>query len=153
MSAVEVFARRLKGLIVAIYKVPAVYVVYEAIAIIVNAVAGGLSRVHPGIRSQVLVLKINSCVQHHSNDVVAARGDVPRLSSIDAWHVPGITGLATQVGQPPHLIKERVAGNRFRSVDKVIGLGVFYARVFLRAAHGVFNRDASVEMDQLDPRM
>src|SRR5438132_13205375 len=102
MCTVAEFGSGTEGLVVAIKKVPAVYVVDKTVAIIVNAFAGNLSRVHPCISSQVFMLKVNSCVQHHAHDVVAACRDVPRRRPSDAWPVRGARGPVTRVRRPPH---------------------------------------------------
>src|SRR5712692_3862010 len=108
-------------------------------------------RIYPCVCSQVLVLKLDAGVQYCGDNGVAALSDVPCLGRDDARSLLiRTTESAPSTEQPPHLAKERIVWNCVHRIDKIVGLGVFNARIFLRAAHGFFYRQTAVEMNQLN---
>src|SRR5262249_24139846 len=91
-------------------EVPAVDVVDEAVAVVVDAVAGDLARVGPDVGGEVGVVVVDAGVDDRDDDA-AARGDgVPRLGGVDVG-VGDAAGLPGVVQAP-----ERAVG-----VPRVVG--------------------------------
>src|SRR6185503_20355506 len=63
--------------IVAFDQIPTVDIVNESVAIIVNAVAGNLARVHPCVRREVRVREVYARVYYGNHKIVAARSNIP----------------------------------------------------------------------------
>ena len=73
--------------IVVLMKVPTMNIVYEAIAIVIDAVAWDLAGVCPNVVAQILVIDINATIQHADHDRAAARRNVPRLLRLNKIEV------------------------------------------------------------------
>src|SRR6185436_12972709 len=97
VRAVEILRGRFKGLIGAVEKIPAVYVIDKTIAVVIDTVPGKLSRVHPGVGGKVFVLKLDSRVQDYRNYIIAAGRDIPRASGVDVGAIkPGAAKRAAR---------------------------------------------------------
>ncbi len=113
----------IKDACVIVRKVPAIYVVDESVAVVVNVVAWSLCSVGPNIVVQVLVINVDSGVDNSDYNAAAACRDGPRL--LGANVVAGESGLSAKtnalpgVVEPPHFRISRIVGNDQRSADEV----------------------------------
>src|SRR5205085_11006363 len=64
-------------------EIPTMYVVNEAVTVVVNAIACDLARIHPDVGSKVWMIDVHAGVNHADGDVAAARRDVPSLLGTD----------------------------------------------------------------------
>ena len=129
------------GLRVAVDEVPAVDVVDEAVAVVVEAVrvaAGArLARVRPQVGAEVRVRRVDPGVDHGDGHLRRAGRHVPRLGRADGAHVP-------LVGE------QRVVRHRGLA-DHMIGLGVDHADHALEVSDGSADADAGLGVDELEP--
>ena len=128
------------GLRVAVDEVPAVDVVDEPVAVVVEAVrvaAGArLARVRPQVGAEVRVRRVDPGVDHGHRHLRGPGRDVPRLGRADGAHVP-------LVGE------QRVVRHRGLA-DHVIGLGVDHAVQTLEVSDGGADADAGLGVDELE---
>ena len=80
MRAVVVVVHRVA---VVVRKVVSVNVVHEAVAVVIDAVAGNLARIGPDVGGQVGMAVVDAGVDHAHNDRAAARRDIPSLWGVD----------------------------------------------------------------------
>jgi hypothetical protein len=116
---------------VAVVEVPAVHVVDEPVAVIVDRVAGDLPRVHPQVRRQIRVGRVDAGVDHSDDRAGRADGDVPGVGRVDVrvgdpgkgrrWRIADPVGLS-RVAQAPELGEERVVRNGLEQRSCEIGL-------------------------------
>jgi len=88
------------GRVVLTGKVPAMVVIDESIAFIIDPIAGNLSGVGPNGASQILMSHIHASIEHSDDDLGAATGQVPGASSVDPFQVrrlPGFDGVVMRI--------------------------------------------------------
>ena len=101
-------------------------VVDESVAIVVDSVAGHLSRIRPDVCGQVGMAVIHTRIDHGHYDAGGAGGEVPRLRGIDIC-IDGATRLA-RVLEAPQIEKPRIV-REHRGVQERIRLIVRNTRV------------------------
>ena len=85
--------------------VPAIHIVREAVALVIQAIAGNLTRVGPFVGHQVRMVQIHAAVHHGHHNVP------PQGIRAAGGHIPGLRGIHIGVRdllQVPHLGELRV---------------------------------------------
>ena len=120
------------GIGVSVDGIDAVTIVDMAVAVVVDAVVVAVGRVLKDVRRKILVVVVDTGVDHRNDDVVAPRRDIPGLGGVDI-RVDGETGLAGVV--EPHLAgKAGIVRNRI-DADDVVGLDVCHIRMLEVGGH------------------
>ena len=106
-----------EGVAVAVREIPAVHVVDEAVAIIVDAVARHLARVAPHVRGEVGMAVIDARVDHRDDDRAGPGRDIPGPCGVDvgARDPTGLPGVV----EAPEASERRVIGHGGRGDDDV----------------------------------
>ena len=142
------------------YEVPAVYVVNEAVAVVVNAVARDLGGVRPDVRLKVGVVDVKALVNDGDDDRAAARRQVPGLFGLDVSADEARCLLPREVVEAdlPRVLHRPLAGvirsvvRRYFFVPDVVRLGVEHVGARAQRLHCVerlFGRDLN-EAQALD---
>ena len=124
---------------VVVGEVPAVDVVDEAVAVVVDAVTGHVARVVPGIGRQIRMVVVHAGVDDGHHHAAGAGGRVPRLRGIDVG-VDDAARLAAVV-EAPELAERRVVRGDGRG-DHEVWLDVSHSRRPCRPAEHVLRRRA-----------
>ena len=133
MGAVRVHVHRIA---VIVGEVVSVDIVDVSVAVVINVVAGDLSRVGPDVRDQIGVRVVDTGVDYTHHD--AATGlDVPGFNRIDIGIV-GSTALS-RIMQSPELTELRVVGSGRIDGDCVVRLNVLEARIVTPLCNRIFN--------------
>ena len=128
---------------ISVVKVPPYDVIDEAVAIIVDAVAGNLNGIRPDIGGQVRMREIDPGIDYRHGHTLTAR-QIPGAIGLRQVEAPKIgIGLAPC----PHCREKRIVGNDSRP-PKVVGLGVLDRRVGLVALCGLQRIDVGRDLDQ-----
>ena len=114
MRAVAVVVHRIG---VPIGKVPAEDVVDEAVAVVVDTIAGDLTRVSPGVGGQVAMGVVDAGVDHGDHHAAGASRGQPGRRRVDVG-VDDTTRLSGVV-QPPERAERRIVGDRGRRDHEV----------------------------------
>ena len=97
--------------VVVLDEVPAVDVVYEAVVVVVDAVAGNFAGVGPDVGCQIRVRKVDSGVDHADHDAPRSGGDIPGLRRMDvgADHAVAVDGgvVEAPLRREARIIRER----------------------------------------------
>ena len=136
MGAVAVVVHRAR---VVVGKVPAVNVVDEPVAVVVDPVAGYLAWVPPSVQGEIRVAVVHAGVDHGDDHVSGSCGRVPGFGGVDV----GIddTARLADVVEAPELPQRRIVGGE-RGRDDEVGLDVPHARRSGRPAEHVLGRCA-----------
>ena len=126
-------------IVVVVVEVPAVHVVHEAVAVVVDAVSRDLARVGPDVRRQVGMRVIDAAVDDPDQDGVVPHGGVPGQlrRDVDARDAARLSGVV----QPPLGRVARIVRGPRRLHD-VIRLGVIHLRVAPQALDRLRSRAA-----------
>ncbi len=112
--------------VVVVAEVPAADVVDEAVAVVVDAVAGDLAGVDPDVVGQVRVGVVDPGVDYRHDDVSASREEIPRVDSGDVC--ARYSAGEPRVVQAPLKMESRVVGQRL-GLDEEVRLEQLEARV------------------------
>ena len=107
MRAVTVLVHRVG---IAAAGVDAEHVIHEPIAVVVDAVACSLARIHPHAVRQVGMRVVHSRIDNRDHHARRIRADVPRFGRIDIGigRAAGLPGIV----QRPHLAEQRIVWHR-----------------------------------------
>ena len=121
VRAVAVVVHRV-GIIIG--EVPAHHVVDEAVAVVVDAVAGHLAGIAPGVGREIRVVVVHAGIDDGDNHAARASGRVPRLRRVDI----GIDDAARLSGvvEAPELAARWIVGSD-GGRDREIGLDIAHA--------------------------
>ena len=125
------------GVVVVVREVPAVDVVDEAVGVIVDAVAGDLARVRPGVGRQVGVRVVDAGVDDRDDHAGGTGEDVPRLDGVDVGvHRAGGAAPVSLAGvvHAPELAEHRVVRGLV-GVEDIVRLRVLDVGVGLEGRH------------------
>ncbi len=133
------------GVAVVVVGIHTVDVVDVAVGVVVDAVAGDLAGIRPGIGREVGVRVVDTGVDHGDHDIGRTVEHAPALGRVDV-SVRG-TDMAAAIGlagvvHAPEVAEQRIV-RHFQRVLHVVGLGVFHVGVRLEGADRGFHRIAA----------
>ena len=143
--------------VVVVDEVPAVRIIDETVAVIVDVVgllaATGLTRIRPEVAGKIGMVVIDARVDDRDDHARATGGDIPRFGSIDVG-IQGPTGTEHRLAgvvQGPEVAETVVVGNRVGTVD-VVRLDELHTRLAPQGVHRRRRRFAGCEFHQLRTR-
>ena len=96
---------------VVIHKIVSIDIIYESVAVVIDAVSGNLARVHPHVGGQVGIGIAYAFVHHGHNDIRVTAGQVfPYILHVDvgAFDSRGRIGFAALVVVVPLVLEHRI---------------------------------------------
>ena len=134
----------IKGIVVAIDKVPATNIIDITIVIIIDTIIGNLTGVTPDITDDIFMVIVQTGIDHR-NDNIAAGLCIPgfRCINIGIGSATSLTGIVQAI----KLGKAWIIGNGCCS-DNIVWFCIEYLAVAAQAGDGIFLRHAGLHIDQ-----
>ena len=137
----------IQGVGIVRHEVPAMHIIDEAVAIVVQSIARNLSGVVPDVVGEVRMGVVDARVHQRQQDVVAPGADVPALLRADV-RAGSPLGLPSVV-QAPLPVEFRVV-REHRHLDQVVGLDVENVGMASVALQGFLDAHPAAEPEVLD---